>query len=116
MEDVLVHNRIGVQGQAVPVDPNNFIDIPEKFYSDLDSLKKEITELNNARIELGRLVQVMNHLTNVCNMAEINSARIKESIIKEMGLGDGNYAIDFDRKQICIVLDSLNDKKIPRAV
>lgn len=114
MEKLLMHDRIGVQGQAVPVYPESFIDIPVELHVDLEVLKTEIAELNNARLELGRLMQVVNHLIHVCNTSEKNSADIKQKIITALGLGEGNYAIDFERKQVGLVMET--DKKSPRVV
>jgi hypothetical protein len=104
MEDrTIVHNRVGVQGQFVPVEEESFVDIPEELYPLLESVQTFSTELSNGRVELGRLTQVLNHLVNVCNTAENNLAAVKNKIITDMGLADGNWAIDFENKRVGLV-------------
>lgn len=110
----LVHNREGVQGQPVPVDPNSSIDIPADLFEDLNKIKKFADELNNSRIELGRLTQVVHHIINVCNTAEKNLADSKKRLIDELGLSDGNWAIDFENKKVCRLLPT--DKTVPTVV
>lgn len=114
MKKVLVHDRVGVQGQPVPVEEHTFVDIPEEYNNNLSRLRLYIEELNNARVELGRLSQIMNHLVNVCNTAETNVTRCKKEIIEGMQLGDGNWAIDFDANRIGRV--SATQKEMPRVV
>jgi hypothetical protein len=100
----LVHNREGVQGQPLPIDPDSSIDIPEDLVGDLGKIKKFADELNNSRLELGRLSQVVHHLINVCNTAEKNLADSKKKLIEELGLTDGNWAIDFENNKVCRIL------------
>jgi len=100
MERVVVHDRVGVRGQHVPVEEDSFVSIPEEYYEDLEKIKAYVTELENSRYELGRLMQVVNHLVYVCNTAERNLANAKQGIISGMGLGDGNWVIDFENKQL----------------
>lgn len=109
-----VHNRVGVQGQPVPVDEDSFIDIPEEFFKDLDEIQRLSAELGDARHELGRLMQIVDHLINVCNTTDNNLTQAKQGIIEGMGLGEGNWAIDFERKQIGRV--SPVQKPMPRVV
>lgn len=97
---LLVHDRIGVQGQPVPLDRNTIIDIPEEFYEDLVKIEKLSRDLTDARIELGRLMQVVNHLVYVCNSTEKGLADTKKNLIDTLGLSEGNWAIDFEHKQI----------------
>jgi hypothetical protein len=99
-ERILVHDRVGVKGQVVPVAESSFIDIPEEFFNDLVKIQEYAQELENARCELGRLMQVTNHLINVCNTCDRNLANAKQGIIKGMKLEEGNWAIDFENKQI----------------
>ena len=113
-ERVIVHDRVGVKGQHVPVVEESMRDIPEDLYEELDRVKANVTELENARYELGRLMQIVQHLTNVCNTAEKNAAEAKRAIIESMDLGDGNYAIDFNKKQIGLVEPT--PKTTPRVV
>jgi len=112
MSRFIVHDRVGVRGQNVPVDEDTFKDIPEELYSDLDRVQQYATELENARHELGRLMQLVSHLTNVCNTADRNLTQAKKSIIEGMDLEDANWAIDFERKQIGKVLPV--QKPMPR--
>lgn len=114
MDKLLVHDRVGVHGQSVPIDSNSLIDIPEELYQELEDLQRHISELNNARLELGRLMQVVQHLTHVCNTEEKSSADIKKKIIDQLGLGEGNYAIDFETRQVGLVLPA--QKEMPRVV
>jgi len=114
MEKVLVHDRVGVKGQQVPVEEDSFLSIPEEYYDDLEQVKVYSQELENARHELGRLMQVVAHLTNVCNTAERSLANTKRGIIEGMSLEDGNWAIDFENKQIGRVLGI--QKPMPRVV
>jgi len=100
----LVHDRVGVQGHKVPVDTNTLLDIPEERYEDLEKLRSYADELNNARLELGRLHQVLAHLTNVCNTAEHNAAEAKKNIVDYMSLPEGNWAVDFDSKKVARVV------------
>lgn len=111
---LLVHDRIGVQGQPVPIEEETLMDIPEEYSEALIQLRNEIEELNNARIELGRLSQIVHHLVNVCNRAESNAATCKRSIIEGMNLGEGNWAIDFESNKIGRV--SPTQKAMPRVV
>jgi len=110
----IVHDRVGIKGQPVPVDENSFINIPEEYSDDLDTIQKLATELEDARHELGRLCQIQHHLINVCNMTEKKLADAKKNIIENMGLGEGNFAIDFDKKQIGKVQPA--QKQMPRVV
>lgn len=110
----LIHDRVGLRGQPVPVDEGSFIDIPEEFYDDLVRMQEHASELDIARNELGRLMQIVHHLINVSNSADVNLANAKQGIINKMGLEDGNWAIDFDRKQIGRVVAT--HKQTPRVV
>jgi len=111
---VLIHDRIGVQGQEVPVQEDTFVDIPEEYLESLGPLKLYIDELNNARLELGRLMQITTHLVNVCNRAEQNAANAKRDIINGMGLGEGNWAIDLESNKIGKVVPP--ETKVPLVV
>lgn len=110
----LVHDRLGPHGQRVPVDPSTMLDIPEECYEELHRLHMAADELNNARLETGRLYQVLHNLVNVCNTAENNAAASKKKIIEVMGLPVGNWAVDFESKKIAKVDDS--GSKVPRVV
>lgn len=111
----IVHDRVGVMGAEVPVSEDSFIDIPEEFVEDLKLIQQLAAELGDSRHELGRLEQVKYHLINVCNTVDNNLTQAKQRIIEGMGLGDGNYAIDFDRGQIGKI--SAGEKKeVPRVV
>ena len=100
MSRFIVHDRVGVRGQHVPVEDDSFVAIPEEYYDDLENIQNFASELENARHELGRMVQLVSHLTNVCNNADRNLTQAKQGIINGMELGDGNWAIDFENKQI----------------
>lgn len=100
MDRFIIHNRTGIKGQEVPVQEDTFVDIPEEYYEDLEALQRYATELENTRSELGRLMQVVNHLINVCDTAEKNSTAAKEKIIEGMQLEDGNWAVDMENKKI----------------
>lgn len=110
----LVHDRLGPHGQRVPVDPSTMLDIPEECYDELHRLHMAADELNSTRLELGRLYQVLNNLSHVCNTAENNAAASKKKIVDAMGLSEGNWAIDFDSKKVARVDDS--SVKVPRVV
>ena len=113
-DKVIVHDRVGVQGQYVPVEEDSFVVIPEEYYSDLTKIQELSSELNNARLELGRLMQVTQHIVNVCNTSERNLANAKQALIEGMGLEDGNWAIDFEGKMVGRV--SSQPGKMPRVV
>lgn len=113
-EKLMIHNRVGVQGQPVPVQEETFLDIPEEFHEDLVLIQQLATELGDNRHELGRLMQVVNHLITVCNTTDRNLTQSKQRIIEGMGLGEGNWAIDFSRKQVGQVSDV--QKEVPRVV
>ena len=81
-----------VQGQPVPVEKDSFIDIPEEFFDDLKKIQQLSAELGDARHELGRLIQIVDHLISVCNTADRNLTQAKQGIIEGMGLEDGNWA------------------------
>ena len=100
MSRFIVHDRVGVKGQYVPVEEDTFISIPERYNDDLEKIQEHATELENARHELGRMMQLVSHLTHVCNVADGNLTQAKRGIIEGMGLEDGNWAIDFENKQI----------------
>lgn len=100
MDRFLIHNRTGIKGQEVPVQEETFMDIPEEYHEDLEALQRHATELENSRNELGRLMQVVDHLINVCNTAERNSTEAKRKIIEGMDLEDGNWAVDMENKKI----------------
>ncbi len=131
----VVHDRVGIKGEYVPVDGGSFLDIPEIYKDNLKDIERYSEELHNARNELGRLMQVMysdslkdnlpelgrlvqitHHLVLVCNTAENNLAQAKTDIINGMSLGEGNWVIDFSKvpAQVGRVLPT--DKKIPRVV
>jgi len=114
MSNFVVHDRVGVKGQHVPVEEDSFIDIPEEYYEDLERVQVHAVELENARNELGRLMQVVGHLTHVCNTADRNLANAKQGIITGMGLGEGNWAIDFERRKVGKVTPV--QKPMPRVV
>jgi len=111
---ILVHNRVGVQGQFVPVEEDSFLDIPEEYNEDLLRIQNLSVELGDSRQELGRLMQVVDHLINVCNNADRNLTQAKQRIIDGLGLGDGNWAIDFEKKQVGRVAPV--PKEVPRVV
>ena len=113
-DKIIVHDRVGVQGQPVPVEEESFVSIPEEYQSDLIRIQELSSELNNARLELGRLMQVVQHLTHVCNTSERNLANAKKALIDGMGLDEGNWVIDFDAKQVGRVVPSAT--KVPRVV
>lgn len=110
----IVHDRVGVRGQPVPVMEDTFKDIPDEFDDDLVIVKESAVELENARYELGRLMQIVNHLISVCNTSEKNVSDAKKRIIEGMGLPEGNYAIDFEKKQVGLIEPI--QKKTPRVV
>ena len=110
----IVHDRTGVKGQYVPVEEDSFLDIPEEYYEDLEIIQEHAVELESSRNELGRLMQLVSHLTNVCNRADTNLANAKQGIIKGMELGEGNWAIDFERKKVGKVSPVV--QKMPRVV
>ena len=131
----IVHDREGVQGEYVPVDEDSFLNIPDKYKDNLDGIEKFSEELHNARVELGRLMQIMysselkdnlqeigrlvqitHHLVYVCNTAENNLAQAKADIINGMALGEGNWAIDFSKHPVQVGRVLPTDKKIPRVV
>jgi len=114
MSRFIVHDRVGVKGQHVPVDEDSFLDIPEEYYDDLSKIQEYAQDLEHARNELGRIMQIVSHLTNVCNTADRNLANAKQELIKGLGLEDGNWAIDFEHKQIGKV--SKVQKPMPRVV
>jgi hypothetical protein len=113
-DKIIVHDRVGVQGQLVPVEEESFVEIPEEYYADLARIQELSGELNNARLELGRLMQVIQHLTNVCNTSEKNLANAKRALIDGMGLGEGNWVIDFETNQVGRVVSTV--PKVPRVV
>ena len=131
----VVHKREGVAGEYVPVDEGSCLDIPEDYKDNLEDIEKFSRELHDARVELGRLMQVMysselkdnipelgrlvqitHHLVYVCNKAENNLAQAKEDIINGMALGEGNWAIDFSKNPVQVGRVLPTDKKIPRVV
>lgn len=131
----VVHDRNGVQGEYVPINENTVADVPEEYNKDLEEIEKNSEELYSARMELGRLMQIMyspelkesltelgrlvqitHHLVNVCNTAEGNLARAKENIIIGMGLEDGNWAIDFSKNPPQVGKVLTEQKKMPRTV
>lgn len=113
-ERQIVHDRVGVMGAEVPVEESSFVDIPEEFVEDLKLIQKLAAELGDSRHEIGRLTQVMHHLVNVCNVADTNLTQAKQRIIEGMGLGEGNFAIDFERGQLGKI--SAVKKEVPRVV
>jgi len=102
----LVHDRVGTQGSMVPVDGDFCIDIPEEFNDDVKAMLRYSEELSNARTELGRLTQVLHNIVNVCNNTEKSLADSKRHMISKLGIGDGNYAIDFNNKKIYRVVST----------
>lgn len=112
----IVHDRVCVRGQKVPIDESSCIDIPEEYNEDLKTIQSYAEELENARNELGRLMQVVSHLTHVCNMADRNLSNSKSKLIEGLGLGEGNWAIDFNSSppQVARVLPV--EKEVPRVV
>lgn len=110
----IVHDRTGIKGQPVPVEEDSFIDVPEEYSNDLETIQKLAEELESARHELGRLCQIQHHLINVCNTTEKNLADAKKGIIEGMNLGEGNYAIDIENKQLGKVQST--QKEMPRVV
>lgn len=110
----LIHDRLGPHGQKVPVDPSTMLDIPEECYEELANLRVYADELNNMRLELGRLMQVINNLTMECNRQENNAANSKKKIMDSMQLGPGNWAVDFESKKVAKVDDG--SVKAPRVV
>ena len=96
----IVHSRMGIQGTEVPVISDSILKIPEELHGKVNSIQTLATELNNNRLELGRLMQVVNHLTYVCNTTEKNLSKTKAEVIKSMGLGDGNWAIFFETMSV----------------
>jgi len=111
---LVVHNRVAPQGAPVPIDESSFIDIPEEYNEDLVNIERLSSELNDARHELGRLMQIVNHLINVCDSADRGLTQAKKGIIEGLNLGEGNWAIDLDRKQVGLVLPV--QKEVPRVV
>lgn len=131
----VVHDRVGIKGEYVPVDEGSFSDIPDMYNDNLKAIEKHSEELHDARYELGRLMQIMygddlkdnvaelgrlvqitHHLVLVCNTAEKNLAQAKTDIINGMSLGDGNWVIDFSREPAQVGRVLPTDKKIPRTV
>lgn len=106
----MVHDRVGVQGQLISIDKNSVLDISEEYYNDIQGMRIAADELNNARLELGRLMQVVNNLISVCNNREKLLADTKQNLIEKMELGPGNWAIDFEKKQIGLVSTSKEDE------
>ena len=93
----LMHDRTGIQGQRVPIQPESKVEVPLECKEDLNLLRVKLDELNNARLELARLMQVTSHLVTVCNATETASAEIKAKILKSTNIEDsGDWAIDFD--------------------
>lgn len=111
---LIVHDRVGVHGQEVPVDPSTCIDIPQEFYDSLERMRKLSEELNNVRLETGRLFQVLMHLGYIQNNTEKNLAEEKRSLINTLNLEDGNWVIDFSTKQLFKTIPVIN--KTPNVV
>ena len=113
-DKVIIHDRIGVHGHKVLVDDSSMINIPDEYKEDLLKIDHFQEELNNFRLEIGRLTQVMSQLTYGCNMAEKNLADAKKKILDGMDVKDGNWAIDLEERKIGRVIN--NDRNPPRVV
>ena len=111
---VMVHNRTGIQGQPVPLVEDSIIEIPKHLHDKVLKIQELASELNDSRLELGRLMQVVDHLITVCHTTEKNLTKSKEHLVKEMSLEDANWAIDFSNLSIGKVANI--PPKTPRVV
>jgi hypothetical protein len=106
MLDKLVDSKDRVEGK-VEVVSGSEVAIPDEFYPKLEELQKKTDELDGARRELGRLMQVTNNIVNICNSTETSIKELRKELADIVKLGDGKWAIDFENKVFVAVADSM---------
>ena len=98
MGEKLVNSTDRVEDR-VEVDPNSKVEIPEELHEDLHLLQSALTDLEKGRKELGRLMQVVNNITNFCHDTEKRSKTLRKSLSEKVGLStEGRWVIDFTEK------------------
>lgn len=62
--------------------------------------KDKAEELNNVRMELGRLMQVEDNLVNIANKIEKEMRDIRDALASKYGVTDGRWVIDFEENTL----------------